>query len=203
MWYVLTLMGFEHALPMILDHPDVVADMVQVQTELSLHILRTCLERARPDALWYFSDLCYRKGMLFSPAISRELVLPQVQRVTQACHDAGLVAMYHRDGNVTEFIPLLIEAGFDCIQPLEARAGNDVRELQPRYGHLISLFGNISVDRLSGTAQEAEDEVRSKVSAAARGGRYLFHSDHSVPPTVPLANFRLAVETARKVGSFE
>jgi uroporphyrinogen decarboxylase len=203
MWFMLMLMGFEQALPMILDYPDVVADMVQVQTELSLHVLRTCLERARPDALWYFSDLCYRGGMLFSPAVFREVVMPNLKRVTQACHDAGLATMFHCDGNVSQLIPLLIETGFDCIQPLEARAGNDVRELRPRYGQQITLFGNISVERLSGTPEEAEEEVQAKVSVAAPGGRYLFHSDHSVPPSVPLENYRVAVETARKVGCFE
>jgi uroporphyrinogen decarboxylase len=203
MWFMLMLMGFEGGLPMILDYPDVVADIIHVQTEISLYAVRTCLERARPDALWYFSDLCYRGGMLFSPATYRELVMPQVKRVTQACHDAGMATMYHCDGNVSELIPLLIETGFDCIQPLEARAGNDVRELCPRYGRQIAMFGNINVDRLSSTPEEAEEEVRMKVSAAAPGGRYLFHSDHSVPPSVPLANYRLAVETARRLGSFE
>ena len=48
----------------------------------------------------------------------------------------------HCDGDVHEFIPLLIEAGFDCIQPLEARAGNDVRKLKGQYGKDIAFFGN-------------------------------------------------------------
>jgi len=203
MWWVLMALGFELGLTFIADYPDVVEDMVAHQARLSLALVDMAIEIGKPDALWYFSDLCYRNGMLFSPKIFREILLPHLKRVTEACHDRGLQTIFHCDGYVGEFIPLIIEAGFDAIQPLEARAGNDVRVYKPLYGDRITLFGNISVERLSGTLEEAEQEVATKVSVAAAGGRYIFHSDHSVPPSVPLENFRLAVETAKRVGSYQ
>ena len=30
--------------------------------------------------------------------------------------------IYHTDGNVNAVLPLYLEAGFDCLQPLEAKA---------------------------------------------------------------------------------
>lgn len=34
------------------------------------------------------------------------------------------------------------------------------------------------------------------------GGHYIFHSDHSVPPTISIENYRYAVEIAREIGSY-
>lgn len=202
-WWVLMTLGFERGLAFFADYPEVVEDMIAYQTRMTLALIDMAISIGKPDALWYFSDLCYKNGMLFSPRMFRGLSLPYLQQVTQACHDRGLQTLFHCDGYVGEFIPLIIQAGFDAIQPLEARAGNDVRDYKPIYGDRITLFGNISVEKLSGSLEEAEAEVTAKVGAAAPGGRYIFHSDHSVPPTVPLANFRMAVDTAKRVGSYE
>jgi len=202
-WWVLMVMGFEAALPFMLDHPDVVHEMVAAQTELSLRMIDAACEIGKPDALWYFSDLGFRNGMLFSPAMFRELVLPYHRRITEHCHELGLNTVFHCCGDCRLVIPLLIEGGFDCVQPLEARAGNDVRQLKSQYGGQIALFGNISVERLSETEEAAEEEVRSKLEVAVPGGGYIYHSDHSVPPGVSLANYRRGLEVARELGSYD
>lgn len=202
-WWVLMAMGYDVALPFLMDYPEAVEDMVATQARLSLAIINAVMELGKPDALWYFSDLCYKNGMLFSPQYYRAIVLPHVKRVTQACHDRGIATMYHCCGDQRPFLPLMIEAGFDCAQPMEARTGCDVREMKALYGLQVTFMGNIGVERLSGTVEEAEEEVRSKVSVAAVGGRYVFHSDHSLPPTIPLAVYRRALEVVREVGTYE
>jgi uroporphyrinogen-III decarboxylase len=104
---------------------------------------------------------------------------------------------------VREFIPLLIEAGVDCIQPLEARAGNDVRALKPRYGQQIALFGNQNMDVFAaGDPDAVAHEVTSKLAAAMPGGGYIYHSDHSVPPTVSFATYSHAVALAKAHGRY-
>lgn len=57
--------------------------------------------------------------------------------------------IYHSDGNLSQLLPLLIEAGIDCIQPMEARAGNNVVEYTQLYGDRISFIGNINADILA------------------------------------------------------
>lgn len=90
--------------------------------------------------------------------------------------------LLHCDGDVRKFIALLIEAGFDAIQPLEARCGNDVRELKMIHGNDIVFFGNISADVIAnGADDDVEEEVRTNVLAAKQGGGYIYHS---VPPTI-------------------
>ena len=54
-----------------------------------------------------------------------------------------------------------------------------------------------------GIAQEIEEEVVSKVMVAKEGGGYIFHSDHSVPPTVSFKSYQMAIDLARKYGGYK
>ena len=204
-WWTLRTLGMETALMTLATDPDLFADMLARQAEVGLGMMRQLLaEGLKPDAIWFFSDLCYRNGMLFSPATYRRLMMDHHREYARLCRDHDMFLILHCDGDVREFIPLLIEAGFDCIQPLEARAGNDVRELKQLYGDRISFFGNIDMDVLAtGDRAAITHEVVSKVQAAKGGGGYIYHSDHSVPPTVSLASYRLAVDLAREHGEYD
>ncbi|MCL6473789.1 MAG: hypothetical protein K6U75_01860 [Firmicutes bacterium] len=205
MWYILDhLMGFQNALPLIAEQPDLIADILNTYTDFLLGMCELCVQRGITfDGLWFFSDLCYKNGMLFSPRAYRELLMPCHLKVKAWCEAQGIPMLLHCDGDVRQFIPLLIEAGFDAIQPLEARAGNDVRELKRLYGTQIVFFGNISADVMAyGTDEELEEEIRSKLAVAMEGGGYMYHSDHSIPPTVSLARYAQVVQLVRKYGQY-
>lgn len=206
-WWVLRTLGEETALPLMLLEPDWVGEMLAAHAAMTLDLCRRVLtrpEEERPDAVWFFADLCYRNGMLFSPAVYRELVLPLHRRLADLCREQGVSLILHCDGNVGEFIPLLVEAGFDCVQPLEARAGNDVRRLKPLWGSRIALFGNMDMDVFAaGDLDAISAEVTGKLAAAMPGGGYIWHSDHSVPPTVSFAAYRHGVRLAREHGRYQ
>jgi uroporphyrinogen decarboxylase len=203
-WWTLSTLGMENGLLTLAGDPDLFAEMMDCQARLALQLLRQLLtEGYRPDGVLFSSDLCYRNGMLFSPDCYRRLMLGYHRQVAQVCHEHDMVLILHCDGDVRQFIPLLIEAGFDCIEPLEARAGNDVRDLKPRYGDRLSFFGNISMDVLaSGDRAAIRHEVVSKVTCAKQGGGYIHQSDHSVPPTVSFDAYRYWMELARELGEY-
>lgn len=201
MWFVIHLtMGFEDGLMALACEPDLVADMIATYSDYVLGMLELTLDRGYQfDALWFWSDLCYRNGMLFSPADARRFVLPHWKRFGQFAHDRGMRFMFHCDGDVKPLIPLLIEAGCDAIHPLEARAGNDVRTYKRLYGRDICLIGNIDADIVAtNDLDRIECEVADKIPAAARDGGYIYHIDHSVPPTVSFDSYRFLVDCVRR-----
>ena len=204
LWYVLRTLGFVRALEAMALEPEFIDDMVGTYTDFILSMLQMLIEKGlKYDGLWFFSDLCYKNGMLFSPRLYQERFQSYHLKIARFCRENRLLLMLHCDGDVREFLPLLIETGFDCIQPLEARAGNDVRKLKAEYGTQLCLFGNINMDILArGDQGEIADEVISKVECAKQGGGYVFHSDHSVPPTVSFENYCLALELAKKHGNY-
>ena len=203
-WFFLeNAFGFDNLLTGMVEKPALIHDMLDTYTEFVLDLVRLGMRRGMEfDAFWFFSDLCYKNGMLFSPRAYREFLMPCHKRVSAFCRKHDLPLILHCDGDVREFVPLLIEAGFDCIQPLEARCGNDVREMKGLYGNKIVFFGNISVEAMSEGGKRLEEEVRTKVTAAKEGGGYIYHSDHSVPPTVSLDNYRRTIELVREYGEY-
>jgi uroporphyrinogen decarboxylase len=108
----------------------------------------------------------------------------------------------HSDGDIRRLIPRLIDAGIQVLQPLEAKAHLDVRELKREYGRDLTFMGNIDVQKMSASRAELEEEVRTKLEVAKQGGGYIYHSDHSVPPTVPLEKYVYLMELLHTYGSY-
>ena len=205
-WFVLhNTMGYEGGLLAMVEDPQLVEDMIATYTEFSIRMLGQCFERGFvADALWFFSDLCYRSGPMFSPQLFGDLGLPHLRRFTEFCREHDLYFWWHCDGNVAKLLPLLIELGVDAVHPLEARAQNDVRRYKRQFGDSTCLIGNINADVVAaGDRSAIEDEVGSKVTVAKRGGGYIYHIDHSVPPTVSLDSYTYLLEMVRKYGGYE
>lgn len=203
-WFFLRLLGEVEALMTMAADPDFAEEIISYYNDFNMKMVEEVSNRGyKFDAMWVFSDLSYKNGMLFSPSFFRQRVLPYQKKFFALCKSKGMKVIFHSDGNVHELLPLLIEAGIDCIQPMEARAGNNVIEYSRLYGDRISFIGNISADVLSSDKEQIYAEISEKVGKVKGTRRYLFHSDHSIPPSVSFENYCYAIELAKKFGSYE
>ena len=75
------------------------------------------------NAIAVTDDIAGNKGLLFSANDFLELVWPTYQQMAHIIKRRGLYAFFHSDGDISEIIPTLIEAGFDCLHPVDTRAG--------------------------------------------------------------------------------
>ncbi len=203
-WWLIETLGYDRLLMHMAGETEWVREMMTVYTDFTLGMCELCVRKGMHfDALWMFSDLCYKNGMLFSPAMFRELLMPLHKRVRHFCTDHDIRMILHCDGYVGDLMPLLIEIGYDAIQPLEARARNDVREYMKTFGDRISFFGNISADIMTTTKDAIEEEVRTKLLAAKSGGGYIYHSDHSINPGISMDNYAFVIECVKKYGEYD
>jgi len=187
---------------LMMDDPAFVAEVFMTFADL----LIACHEEVRQrgidyDGVFMYTDLGYRNATLFAPQLYNDLLFPAHKKYTDYLTSRGKKLICHSCGKIDVLIPKFIEAGFAAIQPLEAKCGQDVRELGKLYGGKIAFFGNIDIRKLSGTRDDVREEVVSKVEAAKRFGGYIFHSDHSVPPTVSWDNYCYAMELVREHGN--
>lgn len=196
--------GMETLLMWMLDDPQLIAEMFAAHTRLILGLYDGFKALGLEfDGAFLADDLGYRSAPLISPQLYCELVQPYHRQMCAHFARDGIRTILHSDGNVGPLIPHFLEAGFSGLHPLEAKADLDVRQLKPRYGKALTLFGNIDVRQLAASPAEAAEEVRLKVEAAKPGGGYLFHSDHSVPSDVPLANYRAALAALERYGRYD
>lgn len=154
------------------------------------------------DGFVIWGDVAYRNGMFFSPDYWRAYFKPAVKAMIQLCHKNNLPVIYHGCGNVQSILPDFIEMGLDAYNPLEAKADLDVRILRHRYGHKLGFCGNSDIRVWErGDAGEVRREVLHRLQAA-RGGGYIFQSDHSVASNVSGKTYDLIVKLVREFGRY-
>lgn len=184
--------------------PEWMRDMAEVYTSVTIHLLELLFEReGPPDALWVWDDLGYKRHPFMSPRMYRELIFPSHHRLFGFARARNLPVILHSDGLITPLIPHLIEAGIDALQPLEVKAGMDLRELKTSFGDRIALIGGMDARALiSNDPAQVRRELESKLPAAMAGSGYVLQVDHSVPPQVRHETYRSFVEDGLKLGSY-
>jgi len=199
-----SIVGPSTLLPAMVTDPDWVADMLATWTDLILACAEELLVRGVDfDGAFLCNDMGYRDRPFFSNAVYRALIKPHDRRLCDFFHSHGKKVILHSCGYVEPFIPDLIDAGFDCLQPLEVKAGMDLLALKKRYGDRLAFMGGVDVRTMSGPPEVREKEIATKVGLGKIGGGYIFHSDHSVPDDVSFEQYCDVIRLVREYGVYE
>lgn len=195
--------GLTELLMDIVMDPDWVREMAHVHTSLLIDTLSHCIKLGMtPDGLFLIDDFGSTKALLFSPAMWCNVLQPEYERLSAFLREHAISFWLHSCGNVAELIRHLIDSGLDVLQALQVDAGMDIRELIPKYGEKLAFYGNISAARMSGAIEVVEDEIQGKITfAREHGGRYIYHSDHSIPPEVTFDRYCRVMDMVDRYGS--
>jgi len=193
-------LGSEETLMTMVKDPKWLKDIVVTHAKFVINLYEYLVENGLHfDGAFMFDDMGYKNTSLFSPSCYKEIIFPGDKLICEYFHDAGKPIILHSDGNVKGLIPLIIEAGFDCLEPLEVKAGMDVRELKKEYGDKLSFMGNIDVRLMSDSDHnKIEEEIKSKFKIAKKNGGYIYHSDHTVPNNVSFMQYKKVIELVEK-----
>lgn len=189
----------------LLLEPEWITDFCETYTDFFIRHSKLLFDEVGlPDGMFVYEDLGFSNGPFCSPKTYRELIFPQHQRLFSFFHERGLPVIFHTCGDVRPLMPQLVEAGVDCLQPMEAKAGMDVLELAEQHKGELAFMGNIDAVILNrNDPDEVRQHVTEKVSALReRGVPYIFHSDHSIPPGVEMKTYQLALEAFRREGTY-
>jgi len=198
------IIGLENVMLWIGLYPDEIGRFVERLGEFASGLARAQIRAADGllDGMVIWGDVAYRKSLFFSPDYWRKHFKPVVKALVDLCHANGLPVIYHGCGNVRQIFGDFIEIGVDAYNPLEAKAGLDVVALRREHGHRIAFCGNMDVLTW---AQGSEEELRRVVLTklnAAKGGGYIFQSDHSVPGNISARNYEYVIGLVREYGRY-
>ena len=187
-----SLMGDEITAIAMAEDPEWIRDVAVTFTDVVLMNLDALMATGiQPDGLWIYGDMAYNHATFCSPAMYKELIWPEHKRLADWAHAHRMKFIYHTDGNVNAVIDLWLQAGFDCFQPIEAKAGMDIRNLLPRCHDQLAMFGNIDVMAMAtNDIDQIAAELLPKLRAGMQHKAYIYHSDHSVPPSVSWATYQ-------------
>ena len=194
-----------HLLKAIITDPEWVKDMYMTDAKLAIEMCERMIKRGiKFDGAFLFCDLGYRKGLFFSPKHYEEQLHPVFKMLCNYFHSRGMPVILHSCGRVKDLIPYFIEAGIDCLQPLEVKAGMNLIELKEEYGDKIAFMGGIDVRLMAlEDPKPIEKEIREKITVAKEGGGYIYHSDHSVPKNVSFKQYKRVIELVKKYGKYK
>jgi uroporphyrinogen decarboxylase len=202
--YLWRIIGSENALVWMAAEPEMFEAFVNRVGEWLLELTRAEIAAAkgRLSGIYIYGDVAYRRCMLFNPRLWRRLFKPHVKALIDLCHQHDLMVVYHGCGNASLIFDDLVEIGLDAYNPLEAKADLDVVTLKQQYAGKLAFVGNVDVRILErGDAAEIEREVRYKLQAA-RGGGWVFQSDHSISSDVAPESYALAIKLLRQYGDY-
>lgn len=198
------IVGSQRLLEAMMDDPEWVKDMFDTAVDLLITAAEEMMHRGfKFDGAFIFDDMGYRNATLFSPAVYRELEFPSQKRMYDFFKSKGMPTILHSCGCVREFVPMLIEAGLTCLQPLEVKSGMDLVELKKNFGDELAFMGGIDVRAMANPDPKViEEEIKTKIPIAKKGGGYIYHSDHSVPSNVGFEQYCRVIELVREYGAY-
>ena len=194
--------GTERLLVALVEQPEWCVDMFNHFLDVNLALLDQAWEAGYTfDEVSWPDDMGYKQNQFFSRRTYRQLLKPVHQRAIEWAHAKGIVARLHSCGDIRPLLPDLVEIGLDGLNPLEVKAGMNPLQIKHDYGDRLLLHGGVNAV-LWDDKEAIEAEMRRVMPQLKLNGGYIFSSDHSVPSSVSLENFRHIVNLAKELGSY-
>lgn len=194
--------GHEYMLMGMALDPDWVKDMVMTYANMTLKHMETLFaEEGKPDGFFFYEDMGFKNRPFMSPAHYEEIMLPGHKLLFDYAHSMGCKVIVHSCGYVEPLVPGLIQAGMDCLQAMEVKAGMDLPTLFKRFGDKIAFYGGLDVRTLiSNDFAAIDEELTKKITPVIKGGGgYVLHSDHSEPPEINYETMWYFINRGREV----
>ncbi|MBN1349663.1 hypothetical protein JXJ21_09655 [candidate division KSB1 bacterium] len=191
-------MGVENLSYALMNEKDLVEEMMEHLTQMTLYLAEKTLPGLEVDVAWWWEDMCYNHGPLLSPKLFEELMVPRYKRITDALKKYGIdVNILDCDGNIHELVPGWLRGGINCMFPLEA-AHTDSIKIREEYGKDVLLIGAVNKVELSKGKESIDREVERLAPLVDEGG-FIPTVDHRVPPDVSLKNYRYYLEKKQEI----
>ena len=116
--------GHQYMLMGMVEDPDWIRDMVDTFSRITVELWEMLFSKEGwPDGIWFFEDMGFKNRPFISPSMYRELIQPGHKRTMGWAKEHGLPVIMHSCGYVEPLVPGMIEAGMDCLQVIEIKAG--------------------------------------------------------------------------------
>ena len=196
-WYI---RGMEDLMMDMMSDDPIAAYLLDAVTERSV-IRAQSYARAGADLLYLGDDIGMQRTPMMSIDLYCKWLKPRLKQVIDAARaiNPNIVVLYHSCGHATPFIPHLIEAGVDVLNPVQPES-MDFREVYKEFGGKVSFHGTIGTQTTMpfGTPQEVKDTVFAHLEFAKEKGGLFVAPTHLLEPEVPWENILAYVEACRE-----
>ena len=195
--------GYEQGMMNLLTNRQMMVDFLDRLTMMymeNFNLFRDAVGN-RVDIITVYKDLGNQNGPSVNPAVVRDVFMPPMKRFVQHVkQNSDYAVMLHACGSIYDFIPDIIDCGFDILNPVQISARNmQPDRLKREFGEQICFWGGgVDTQRVLpfASAEEVRAQVRDNVSSLGSGGGFVFNPVHNVQAGVPPENIVAAYEEA-------
>lgn len=181
-------------------HPEIIEKATQYVCEFYYEANKRFFERAGDliDGFFFGNDFGTQQDLIMSQDLFDRFIMPWFRKFTDQGHAYGYQVVMHSCGAIYKVIDRLIDAGVNCLHPLQARVNNMNAEILGRdFKGKIAFMGGVDTQYLlvNATPEEVKDDVR-RVKALLSPGLIISPSHEALLPNIPPWNVEAMIEAA-------
>lgn len=143
-------------------------------------------------------DMVWTQGAIFHPDWYRKYVFPRYRKLWQPLKEKGIKVLFCSDGDYTEFIDDIAQAGADgfIFEPL-----TDLELVVQKYGRTHVFVGNADCRVLTfGTREDVKAEVKRCLDLGKPCPGFIMAVGNHIPANVPLDNVLYYFDLVNSLG---
>jgi uroporphyrinogen decarboxylase len=195
------LLGYENALMTLLTDKGHYNDLMKRVVEYNLALAEIAVKRYDIQIVATTDDVATARGPIMRPKVYAEMVFPHFKEVIQGYKSLGLLVIKHSDGDIRSLLDGWLEAGIDCLDPIDPGGGLDMAVMKEQFGNRICLKGNIDCtgNLCDGTPEQVAEEVRVCIEKGGPSG-LIVSSSNTIHRGVKPENYRAMLDALRQWG---
>jgi len=180
----------------LVERPDYIYNVYEYQTALAIENHAKVYEAVGDviDLMYICgADFGTQRAMLFSTETFKEVYLPHYKKLNDWVHkNTNWKTFKHCCGSIEPLLPLLIEAGFDIINPVQWTAEKmEMKMLKQKYGkELVFWGGGVDTQKTLpfGKPEEVRVQVLETCEIFGKDGGFVFNPIHNIVAKTPVEN---------------
>jgi len=194
------LLGEENLCYACYDQPELIHDILGTIGNTAVKVLDLVSSKVQVDVLSVHEDMAGKSGSLLGPNEISTFIKPYYRLVWDMLQARGArIFEQDSDGNMNGVIPAFLDAGINCMYPMEPAAGMDIVKVREQYGNRLAFYGGIDKHVLRQTKEKIEAELEYKIPPMVRTRGCMLGLDHRIPNGTPLENYRFYIRKAWEI----
>ncbi len=152
------------------------------------------------DILFIGDDIGMQHNIMMSVNMYVKWLKPRLKHLIDEVKNINpnVLVFYHSCGYIIPFIPHLIEAGIDVLNPIQTEC-MDFKEVYDKFHDKLSFHGTIGTQKVIplGNPEEVRNEVFKNLDIAKTNGGLFVAPTHLLEPDVPWENIMAYVEACK------
>ena len=189
------LLGEENLCYANYEQPELVHDILQTIGDTAYRVLDTVSQTVQIDILSVHEDMAGKSGPLAGPTQVDEFIKPYYRKIWDMVHARGARLFdQDSDGDMTRVIPAFLDAGVNCMHPMEPAANMDIVKVREEYGEKLAFYGGIDKHVIRTNREEIVAELEYKIPPMIRSRGCMIGLDHRIPNGTSLQNYRFYIQ---------